>query len=176
MATTNWALDAVHSELHFKIKHMMVSTVTGGFGKFEANLTTEGDDISTAQVSFSADVDSITTSNEQRDGHLKSPDFFDAANHPKITFQSTQMEKVSDDDYKMHGNLTMHGVTVPVVMGVNYGGTVKDPYGMLRAGFNLEGKIDRRDFGLVYNGALEAGGVVLGEEVKVLANIEFTKA
>ena len=176
MATTNWALDAVHSELHFKIKHMMVSTVTGGFGKFEANLTTEGDDISTAQVSFSADVDSITTSNDQRDGHLKSPDFFDAANHPKITFQSTQMEKVSDDDYKMHGNLTMHGVTVPVVMGVNYGGTVKDPYGMLRAGFNLEGKIDRRDFGLVYNGALEAGGVVLGEEVKVLANIEFTKA
>jgi len=175
MATTNWALDAMHSELQFKVKHMMISNVTGSFTKFEATVTTEGDDFSTAKISFSADVDSINTHNEQRDGHLKSPDFFDVANHPKITFEGTQMEKVSDEDYKLHGNLTMHGVTHPVVLAVTYGGTSKDPYANIRAGFELQGKINRKDFGLVYNAILETGGVALSEEVRIHANIEFIK-
>jgi len=176
MATTNWALDAMHSELHFKVKHMMVSTVTGSFTKFEVNVSTEGEDLTTARINFSADVDSINTGNAQRDGHLKSPDFFDIANHPKITFESTSMQKVSDENYKLHGNLSMHGVTHPIELSVEYGGTAKDPYGNTRAGFNLEGKINRKDYGLVYNALLETGGVAISEEVKILANLEFIKS
>jgi len=176
MAVTNWGLDAMHSELHFKIKHLMISTVTGSFTKFEGTLSTEDEDFSTAKVNFSIDVDSVNTANEQRDGHLKSPDFFDVANHPKMVFESTHVEKVSDEDYKMHGNLTMHGATHPVELGVNFGGTAKDPYGNYRAGFSVEGKVNRKDFGLVYNAPLETGGLVLGEEVKILANMEFIKA
>ncbi len=175
MATTNWALDAAHSELQFKVKHMMISHVTGSFGKFEATVTTEESDFTTAKISFSADVDSINTNNEQRDGHLKSPDFFDTASFPKLTFEGTQMEKINDEDYKLHGNLTMHGATHPVVLNATYGGTSKDPWGMTRCGFGLEGKISRKDFGLVWNAALETGGVALGDEVKIQANVEFVK-
>lgn len=175
MATTNWTLDAVHSELQFKIRHMMISHVTGGFGKFEATVTTEDQDFTTAKINFTADVDSINTNNEQRDGHLKSPDFFDVAVHPKINFEGTQMEKVSDEDFKLHGNITMHGVTKPIVLAVTYGGMAKDPWGNMRAGFGIEGKLNRADFGLVYNSVLETGGVALSEEVKIHANVEFVK-
>ena len=176
MATVNWALDAVHSELQFKIRHLMISNVTGSFNKFGGSLSTEDDDLTTAKVHFEADVDSIDTGNEQRDGHLKSPDFFDAANHPKITFAGTKVEKVGDEDYKLHGNLTMHGTTHPIVLGVTYGGIAKDLMGNVRSGFSLEGKLNRKDYGLVYNAALETGGVALSEEVKIHANIEFVKA
>ncbi len=176
METVNWALDAAHSELQFKVRHLMISNVTGSFNKFEATVSTEDEDFSTAKIHFSADVDSINTANEQRDGHLKSADFFDAANHPKITFESTGLNKVSDEDYKLHGNLTMHGTTHPIVLGVTYGGMAKDPWGNLRSGFSLEGKLNRKDFGLVYNAPLETGGVVLSEEVKISANIEFVKS
>ena len=175
MATTNWALDAVHSELQFKVKHMMISHVTGNFTKFEATVTTEGDDFATAKINFSADVDSISTNNEQRDGHLKSPDFFDATNFPKITFEGTKMEKINEEDYKLHGNLTMRGVTQPVVLAATYGGTSKDPWGMTRCGFGIEGKVNRKEFGLVYNTILETGGVAVSEDVKIHANVEFVK-
>ena len=175
MATTNWALDTAHSELHFKVKHMMISTVTGSFTKFEGTVTTEGDDFGTAKISFGADIDSVNTGNEQRDGHLKSADFFDAANHPKISFEGTKMEKVSGDSFKLHGNLSLHGNTHPVVLGVTYGGTSKDPWGNTRAGFELEGKINRKDYGLVWNAILETGGVAVSEDVKILANVEFVK-
>ena len=175
MATINWALDAAHSELQFKVKHMMISHVTGSFTKFEATVTTEESDFTTAKISFAADVNSINTANEQRDGHLKSPDFFDAANFPKIIFEGTKMEKISDEDYKLHGNLTMHGVTHAVVLNANYGGTSKDPWGMTRCGFSLEGKVNRKDFGLVWNAVLETGGVAVSEEVKIYANVEFVK-
>ena len=174
MATT-WALDAAHSELHFRVKHMMISHVTGSFTKFEGSATAEGDDFSSAKVTFSADVDSVHTSNEQRDGHLKSPDFFDVANHPKITFESTSMVKKSDEDYTLTGNLTMHGVTHQVVLAVTHGGIMKDPYNNIRAGFSVEGKINRKDYGLVYNAMLETGGVALSDEVKITANVEFIK-
>lgn len=154
----------------------MIAHVTGSFKKFDGTVETEGDDLTTAKINFSADVDSLSTNNDQRDGHLKSPDFFDVANHPAITFASTEMKKVSDEEYALNGNLTMHGVTNPVSMKVEYGGTIVDPWGNTRSGFTIEGKVNRKDFGLSWNAATETGGVMLGEDVKVHASVEFVKA
>lgn len=176
MATSKWVLEPAHSELQFKIRHLMITNVTGHFGKIDGAVEMDSDDITSAKVNFSADVDSISTNNEMRDGHLKSGDFFDAAAHPAITFEGTGLTKDSGDDYKMNGNLTMHGVTNPVTLNVEFGGIAKDGYGNTRAGFTVEGKINRKDFGLSYNAATETGGVVLGEEVKVHANIQFVKS
>jgi len=176
MAATKWGLEASHSELQFKIRHLMISNVTGHFKKFEGSVETEGDDLETAKINVTIDVDSISTNNDQRDGHLKSPDFFDVAQHPQITFESTSLKKEDGENYKLHGNLTMHGVTNPVSLNVEYGGTVKDPWGNMRSGFSIEGKVNRKDFGLTWNGATEAGGLMLGEDVKVHANVEFVKA
>jgi len=176
MAKTTWVLEPSHSELQFKIRHFMISNVTGQFHKFDATVETEGEDFSTAKVSLTADIDSISTNNDQRDGHLKSADFFDVANHPQIKFESTGFQKVSDDKYKLNGNLTMHGVTNPVSLDVEYGGTMKDPYGNTRSGFTIEGKIIRKDWGLTYNGTTEAGGLILGEDVKIHSNVEFVKS
>ncbi len=176
MATTNWALDASHSELQFKVRHMMISNVTGEFQQFNATVTTEGDEFTTAKISFTADVNSITTKNEQRDGHLKSPDFFDAASHPQLSFESTQLEKLDDENYKLHGNLTIRATTLPVVLDVEYGGTIKDPWGNIRAGFVVEGKINRKDYGLNWSALTEAGGLVVSDDVKIHAAVEFVKA
>ena len=175
MATTNWALDPIHSELQFKVRHMMISNVSGDFRKIDASVETEDDDFTTAKISFTADVDSLSTNNEQRDGHLKSADFFDAANHPQMKFESTGMTKVSGAEYMLNGNLTMRGTTLPVSLKVEYGGTTKDPYGMTRAGFTVEGKVNRKDFGLNWSALTEAGGVVVADEVKILAHVEFVK-
>jgi polyisoprenoid-binding protein YceI len=176
MATTTWALEPSHSELQFKIRHLMISNVTGHFQKFEGSVETEGDELANAKINFTIDVDSISTNNEQRDGHLKSPDFFDVASHPQIKFESTSFTKVDEENYKLEGHLTMHGVTHPASLDVEYGGTIKDPWGNTRAGFTVEGKINRKDWNLSWNGATEAGGLVLGEDVKVHANVEFVKA
>ena len=136
MATTTWALDATHSEVGFKVRHMMVSNVSGKFKQFNATVQTEGDDMSTAKVNFTADLSSIDTNNEQRDGHLKSTDFFDAENHPQLSFESSKLEKVDADNYKMHGTLTMRGKSNPVTLNVVFGGIVeKAPWGLTRAGF-----------------------------------------
>ena len=176
MATTKWVLDPTHSELQFKVKHLMISNVTGSFTNLTGEVETEGDDISTGKINFSVGVDSISTNNEQRDGHLKSPDFFDVANHPAITFESTEFRKESEEGYKLNGNLTMHGVTKPVALDVEFGGIGKDPWGNTRAGFTVNGKINRTDFGLTYNAALETGGVLLSEDVKLHANVEFVRS
>lgn len=176
MATTNWALEPTHSELQFKVRHMMISNVTGHFSKFNGSVTTEGADLATAKVNFSVDVDSISTNNEQRDGHLKSPDFFDMAAHPQLTFESTEMKKVDEENYKLHGNLTMRGVTKPVVLDVEYGGTINDPWGYTRAGFTIDGKVNRKDFGLAWSALTETGGLVVGDDVKIHGNVEFVKA
>ena len=175
MATTHWALEPTHSELTFKVRHMMITNVTGRFEKFDATAEMEEDDLSTAKINFTADIDSITTHNEQRDGHLKSPDFFDAASHPQMTFQSTGLEKVNEEEYRLLGNLTMRGVTKPVMLKVEYGGTIKDPYGMTRSGFSVEGKLNRKDYGLNWNAVTEAGGMVVADEVKIQAHVEFVK-
>ncbi|XZF14755.1 YceI family protein [Chitinophagaceae bacterium MMS25-I14] len=176
MATTNWALDASHSEIGFKVKHLMISTVTGHFEKFDASVQTEGEDFATAKVTFSADIDSINTKNEQRDEHLKSAEFFDAANFPQLTFESTGMQKVSDEKYKLNGNLTLHGTTHAVSLDAEFGGFMKDPWGNERAGFEVSGKINRKDFGLVWHAVTETGGIVVSDEVKLHAAVEFIKS
>jgi len=175
MATTKWALDPTHSEVNFKVRHMMVSNVSGSFKNFNATVETEGDDLSSAKVHFTADVNSVSTNNEQRDSHLKTGDFFDAENHPQIIFDGDKMEKVDDQNYKVHGNLTMRGVTKPITLKVEFGGIMKDPWGNDRAGFEVSGKINRKDFGVSFGMVSETGGLMLGEEVAINANTEFVK-
>lgn len=175
MATINWALDPTHSEVLFKVKHLMISKVTGQFTRFDATVQTEEDDLATAKINFTAEIDSISTNNEQRDAHLKNGDFFDAENHPKLTFVSSRLEKISDEEYKLHGTLTMRGNSKEVVLDVEYGGTTQDPWGNTRAGFTVEGKINRKDFGVSFGAVSETGGVMLGEEVSIIAQVQFVK-
>ncbi len=175
MATTKWALDPTHSEIQFKIKHLMITNVTGNFTSFDVKASTEDDDFSKAEISFQAKVDSINTNNEQRDGHLKSGDFFDAENFPEITFTSSQIVKSDDDNFKVPGNLTIKGVTQPVTLDAEFGGITKDPYGNTKAGFSIQGKINRKEFGLTWNAALETGGVMVSEDVKINAEIQLVK-
>jgi len=170
MATTKWALDPMHSEVQFKVKHLVISTVTGSFKTFEGTVTTQGDTFEGAEVEFSLDVNSIDTNQEQRDGHLKSAEFFDGEKYPKITFKSTSL---TDD--KLTGDLTIKDVTKSVTLDVEHGGTATDFYGNLKAGFEVVGKINRKDFGLTWNGVTEAGAVVVGEDIKLIINAQFAK-
>lgn len=154
----------------------MISNVTGQFKKFESKVETTDDDLTTADVTFSADIDSISTNNDQRDGHLKSPDFFDAATYTQLVFESTEMEKIGDDTYKLHGNLTMRGVTNTIALDVEFGGIIKDPFGYTRAGFTVTGKVNRKDYGLNWSALTEAGGLVVSDDVKFEAHMEYVKA
>jgi len=175
MATsTKWVLDPMHSEVQFKVKHLVISTVTGSFKTFEGSLTTENEDFSNAEVEFSLDVNSIDTNQEQRDGHLKSAEFFDADTFPKISFKSTSFTN-DGDDYKLNGDLTIKDVTKPVTLDVEHGGVAGDFYGNTKAGFEVTGKINRKDFGLVWDGVTEAGSVVLGSDIKLIINVQFAK-
>lgn len=176
MATaTKWVLDPMHSEIQFKIKHLVISTVTGFFKKFEGTCEAPGDSFENAEIDFSLDVESIDTNQEQRDVHLKSPEFFDAEKFPKITFKSTSFTKTGDDEYDLNGNLTIKDVTKPVTLKVEFGGTANDFYGNLKAGFEVTGKINRKEYGLVWGGITETGSVVLGEDVKLVINAQFAK-
>ena len=170
-----WKIDSAHSEINFKVKHLVVSTVTGTFTKFDATIEASKDDFSDAKLSFDANVDSINTKNEQRDGHLKSPDFFDATNYPKMTFVSTSVKKLSDYEMEVVGDLTIRGTKKEVVLGVVYNGTVAGFGGASVAGFEVKGKINRFDFGLQWNALTEAGGVVVSNEVKIEILAEFNK-
>lgn len=172
---TTWVIDPSHSEIQFKVKHLMVSTVTGLFNKYDAKLEMVGDDFEGARVSFSADIDSITTGNAQRDGHLKSGDFFDAASFPQLTFESTGMKKIGDDTYELRGNLTMRGVTKPVTLKAEYGGQMVDFYGQTKAGFELTGVVKRKEFGLSWDAVTEAGGVVVSDDVRLVLNVQVIK-
>lgn len=176
MASAKWTLDPTHSEIQFKIRHLMITNVNGTFGKFDATVVTTDEDFDTAKINFTAQVDSITTNNEQRDGHLKSADFFESSKYPTLSFVSTKFEKTEGDEYNLYGDITIHGVTKNITFKVEHGGVIKDPWGNIRTGFTIDGKINRIDFGLVWNAATEAGGVVVGEEVKLHASIEFVKA
>lgn len=175
MANKTWAIDPTHSEVHFKVKHLVISTVTGAFKSFKGTATSVGNDFENAKITFSIDVDSIDTNQPQRDGHLKSADFFETDKYPSIDFESTSFTKVSGDDFKLSGNLTMHGVTNPVQLDVEYGGADKDGYGNLKHGFEITGKINRKEFGLTYNSITEAGGLTLGEDIKLIANIQVAE-
>jgi len=176
MATsTKWVLDPMHSEVQFKVKHLVISTVSGFFKSFEGELDTENDDFSDAKISFSLDINSIDTNQSQRDEHLKSAEFFDAEKYPKISFKSTSFAKAGDDEYKLVGDLTVKGVTKPVTLDVEFGGAADDFYGNTKAGFEISGKINRKDFGLTWSGVTEAGAVVVGEDIKLLINVQFAK-
>ena len=172
---TKWNIDPMHSEVQFRIKHLVISTVTGSFGKFSATVETEGDNFETAQIHFSADASSISTGNEQRDGHLKSPDFFDVGQFPTIDFISTGIKKSGENKFLVTGNFTMHGISKSIQLEAEFGGTMKDPYGNIKIGFEVRGKINRKDFGLHWNAATETGGVVVSDEVKIECNVEFAK-
>ncbi len=169
-----WIVDTTHSEVQFKVKHLVISTVTGTFNKFYAELEAEKDDFTDAKIAFSADIDSIDTNNAQRDAHLKSDDFFNAEKFPQMTFRSSSLEK-SNEKYTLKGDLTLRDITKPVVLEVEFGGIVTDPYGQTKAGFEAVGKINRKEFGLMWSAVTEAGGVVVSDEVKILLNVQFVK-
>jgi len=175
MAQTTWVSDPMHSEIGFKVKHLMIASVKGRFDSFEASATTEDENFSNAQIAFSADVSSIKTGVADRDGHLTAPDFFDAATYPKISFRSTSMRVKGSDEYELQGDLTIRDVTKPVTLDVEFGGIMKDPYGQTKAGFTLEGKINRKDYGLSWNALTETGGVMLGEDVKLQIEVQLVK-
>jgi len=173
MAT--YKIDVDHSDILFKVKHLMISTATGYFKKFDATIETEGEEFTNAKVYFEADIDSIDTKNADRDAHLKSDDFFNAAQFPKMTFKSTSIEKEGEGEYKLKGDLTIRDITKPITLEVDYNGSAKDPYGNERAGFEVTGKINRKEFGLKWSAVTEAGGLVVDDVVKLQMNVEFIK-
>ena len=171
--TTKWTLDAIHSELGFKVKHLMISNVKGVFNNFDVQV--QGEDFTNSEIRVTVDASSISTSNTDRDDHLKNPDFFDVENYPELTFQGTSLEQVDDDEYQLKGILTIKGISKEVVLDVEFGGMMKDPWGNQKAGFSVSGKINRKEFGLNWNAALEAGGVMVGDEVKLNAEVQLVK-
>jgi polyisoprenoid-binding protein YceI len=172
---TTWALDPAHSEIGFKVKHMMFTNVSGNFTQFDAAVETESDSFDNAKFSFKGVTDSITTGNKDRDAHLLSPDFFDAATYPEITFASTGFSKINEGEFELTGDLTLHGVTKPVHLNTEFGGLAKDPWGNTKAGLSITGKINRKDWDLNWNSALETGGVLVGEEIKLNFELQFIK-
>ncbi len=175
MATTKWVLDPTHSELGFKIKHLMISSVSGAFAKFNVQTETAAEDFSDATVEATVDVNSINTNNSQRDEHLRNADFFETEKHPNLIFKSTRVEKLDDDSFNLYGNLTIKETTQPVKLSVEYNGIAKDPWGNVKAGFTVSGKLNRKDFGITYNAVMETGGVMLGEDVKIQGEIQLVK-
>ncbi|MDP2721247.1 MAG: YceI family protein [Bacteroidales bacterium] len=173
--TTNWEIDKAHTSVEFSIDHMVISEVTGKFTDFAGTIASDNEDFTNANIEFSIEVKSINTENSDRDDHLRGADFFDADKYPQITFLSTSFTKKSGNVYSLSGNLTMHGVTKLVTLDAKYGGTVVDPWGNTKAGFKLTGKLDRKDYGLTWNNALETGGLVVGEEVTITARVELLK-
>lgn len=172
---TKWSIDPTHSEIGFKVKHMMITNVSGSFGSFSADVTTDGDDFEKASIDFTADAASISTGSADRDGHLKSPEFFDIEKFPQLKFKATKIEKKGDDEYALTGELTIKDVTKPVTLKVEAGGIGKDPWGNEKAGFTISGKINRTDFGLTWNAALETGGVLVSEEVRLSGEVQLVK-
>ena len=172
---TKWTLDPSHSELIFKVKHLMISTVTGRFRKFDLAVETDGEDFTKIEeAKLVADLHSIDTNNEQRDNHLRSNDFFNADKFKQLVFEATRYEGDSSEG-KLYGDLTIRDITKTIVLEMEAGGIMTDPYGQTKAGFTLNGKINRKEFGLMWNAITEAGGVVVGDEVKIHAEIQLVK-
>jgi polyisoprenoid-binding protein YceI len=175
MANTKWILDPTHSELGFKIKHLMITNVSGYFSDFTGEVETDGDSFGSAQIKLKVKAASINTNNLQRDEHLRNSDFFEVENYPEMLFESTGVEKIDDDNFKLSGNLTLKGITKPVQLNVEYSGTTKDPWGNEKAGFIVTGKIKRSEWGVNFNATLETGGVVLSDEVKIHSELQLVK-
>jgi polyisoprenoid-binding protein YceI len=174
-AQTTWKLDPAHSKVSFNISHMVISDVTGRFTDFDVKLVHTKDDLTDGMLNATIKVKSINTDNEGRDKHLRSADFFDAEKYPEITFVSKSFEKTGKNTYKIAGDLTMHGTTKPVVLETKFNGTVNDPWGNTKAGFKATTTVNRKEFGIVYNKTLEAGGLLIGEDVEVTINVELAK-
>ncbi|TDE54339.1 YceI family protein [Flavobacterium sp. GT3P67] len=175
MSTTKWVIDPTHSEIGFKVKHMMFTNVSGKFSKFDATIEAEDHDFENAKIEFTGAIDSITTGNADRDTHLLSPDFFDAAQFQEIKFSATSFTKINEGEYELVGDLSLHGVTKSVKLAVEYGGLMKDPWGNTKMALALEGKINRKDWGLNWNSALETGGVLVSEEVRLNIELQFVQ-
>lgn len=175
MAKTKWAVDASHSAVEFSVKHMMIAKVKGSFHAFSAQIEADPNDLTSADIQFEVDLNSVDTHNGDRDGHLRSADFFDTEKYPKLTFQATRIVKTSDGEYDVTGNVSLHGVTRPETFKVTFEGGGKDPWGNEKVGFSATGSLKRSDFGLTYNAVLETGGVLIGDEVKVSLDIEAAK-
>ncbi len=174
---TKWVIDPVHSEIAFKVKHLMITNVKGVFKEFEASIYTTGDDFMTAEVDFWMDPASVDTGSADRDAHLKGADFFDVENHKEITFTANTYETVdSDGSYELYGDLTIRGITKRVKLDVEFGGVVKDPWGNEKAGFSINGKINRKDWGLNWNAALEAGGLLVSDAVVISCEVQLLKS
>jgi polyisoprenoid-binding protein YceI len=176
MERTKWKIDPSHSEIQFKVKHLMITTVTGHFREFDATVEADDPDFSDAVIYFEAKTASISTNDEKRDAHLKSGDFFESEKYPVMKFQSTTIEKADDPStYKVTGNLTIKDISKPVTLVVEYGGMQRDPYGSDKAGFSLNGKINRKDWDLNWNVVLESGGVFVSDEVRIFCEIQLTR-
>jgi polyisoprenoid-binding protein YceI len=176
LTKVKWGIDPVHSEIAFKVKHLMITNVKGVFKEFEASIYTTGEDFMTAEIDFWMNPGSIDTGDTKRDEHLKSADFFDVENHKEITFTGNSYEQVDNDgSYELWGDLTIKGITKKIKLEVEFGGVMKDPWGNEKAGFTINGKINRKDWGLNWNAALETGGVLVSEEVRISCEVQLVK-
>lgn len=177
MEKIKWVIDPTHSEVGFKIKHLMITNVKGVFKEFEASIYTTGDDFMSAEIDFWLNPASVDTGSPDRDKHLVGPDFFDVENHKEITFVANTYENVdSDGSYELYGDLTIKGITKRIKLDVEFGGVMKDPWGNEKAGFSINGKINRKDWGLTWNAALEAGGVLVSDDVKISCEVQLLKS
>ncbi|MDF1518327.1 MAG: YceI family protein [Lutibacter sp.] len=174
-AQSKWNIDASHSSIRFAVDHMVISEVEGIFSTYEGSVTTTKDDFSDTKINFMVDVNSVDTDNAKRDEHLRSADFFETEKYPKMTFVSTSVTKTGTNKYNLKGKLSLHGVTKEITLAMTYGGTTKDPWGNTKAGLKVTGVINRTDFGLKYNSVLEAGSLMIGEDVTITAKVELAK-
>jgi polyisoprenoid-binding protein YceI len=174
--TTKWGIDPMHSQIGFKVKHLMFTNVRGHFREYDAIIATRGADFTTAEIDLVINPASVNTNDDKRDQHLRSADFFDVENFSELKFRGKRLERVSiGDDYVLQGDLTIKGITKPVKLFVEFGGVIKDPWGNEKAALSIQGKINRKDWGLNWNAALEAGGVLVGEEISFDIDVELTK-
>lgn len=175
LVKTKWGIDPVHSEIAFKVKHLMITNVKGVFKEFGATIYTTGEDFMTSEIDFFLNPASVDTGVADRDGHLRSADFFDAENHKQISFIGKSFKKTDADSYELYGDLTIKGIAKQVKLDVEFGGVMKDPWGNEKAGFAINGKINRKDWGLNWNATLEAGGVLVSDEVKINCEVQLVK-
>ncbi len=175
MSKVKWTVDAGHSMLEFSVKHMMISRVKGVFNDFEANILADPQDLTDAEIEFTVDLGSIDTRKKDRDDHLRSADFFDVENHPQMNFKATDIQKTSENEYDVTGDMTIRGTTKPVTFNMTFEGQHKDPWGNEVAGFSGHGKLNRKEVGLTWNATLETGGVLVGEDININIEIEAHK-
>ncbi|WP_141619931.1 YceI family protein [Myxococcus sp. AB036A] len=176
MATTTWNIDTTHSAIHFSVRHMVIAKVRGSFRKYSGAISLDEQDITKSSVAVTIETGSIDSGVDQRDNHLRSPDFFDVEKFPTITFKSTKVEKASGNGLKVTGNLTIRDITREVVLDAEQLGGAKDPWGNVKTAFEAKTSVDRRDFGLTWNQALEAGGVLVGEKIEIAIEVQAVKA